>query len=386
LIEPVVHAAVAESYLIHINIPNKADCLRLVGELKLIILNAGTEFSERPGEDFTPEQVTERAGLLTRARYIMQILDITVFELAELNCDPSVFMEILMNNVRNDVCSFQAFYLKERKKNFNEGLQLLKELKIDYVLNSDRIRELEKDLNRIVDAELRAELENYDVFEHLVAEKINPKFLQLANSSVQVVEQKIICNDNLEIFESVNAQKDYITNYFANIYRNVPGTVRPYEGCIEDFLGPDIVGNQHVSSKKVPENMKQNFESNLTSEELDEALRTMRNKSAGGPDGFSVKFIKRFWSFFRIPLTNYSSYCVQNGTLTDNFKCASIKIIPKKGDLRLIKNWRPISLLNVMYKIIAKALNNRLKKAAPCIISRSQKGFIEKKIHPGMFD
>jgi hypothetical protein len=92
-----------------------------VGELKLIILNAGTEFSERPGEDFTPEQVAARAGLLTRARYIMQILDITVFELADLNCNPSVFMEILMNNARNDVCSFQDFYLKERKKNSMKG-------------------------------------------------------------------------------------------------------------------------------------------------------------------------------------------------------------------------------------------------------------------------
>jgi hypothetical protein len=54
-------------------------------------------------------------------------------------------------------------------------------------------------------------------------------------------------------------------------------------------------------------------------------------------------------------------------------------LIPKKGDISKLKNWRPISLLNVLYKIGAKALNNRLKRAAPYIISRSQKGFVDKK-------
>jgi hypothetical protein len=65
--------------------------------------------------------------------------------------------------------------------------------------------------------------------------------------------------------------------------------------------------------------------------------------------------------------------------LTHSFATASIKLIPKKGDAERIKNWRPISLLNVLYKVAAKVINNRLKKAAPYCITRSQKGFVDKR-------
>jgi hypothetical protein len=50
-------------------------------------------------------------------------------------------------------------------------------------------------------------------------------------------------------------------------------------------------------------------------------------------------------------------------------------LIPKKGDLSKIKNWRPISLLNCLYKIISKAINERLKLVSNRILSRAQKGF-----------
>jgi hypothetical protein len=50
-------------------------------------------------------------------------------------------------------------------------------------------------------------------------------------------------------------------------------------------------------------------------------------------DGFSNKVIKKFWQFFRKPLLEYANECVRNGKLTETFKTALIKLIPKKGDV-----------------------------------------------------
>jgi hypothetical protein len=61
--------------------------------------------------------------------------------------------------------------------------------------------------------------------------------------------------------------------------------------------------------------------------------------------------------------------------LTTNFRSASIKLIPKKGDPGDIKNWRPISLLSNLYKIISRAINARLNTVVNRICSRAQKGF-----------
>ena len=80
---------------------------------------------------------------------------------------------------------------------------------------------------------------------------------------------------------------------------------------------------------------------------------------------------------FRTPLLKYLNFCCDRGSLSHSFLTASIKLIPKKGDSSQINNWRPISLLNCIYKILSKAVNNRLKKIADNITSRAQKGFTQ---------
>ena len=55
-----------------------------------------------------------------------------------------------------------------------------------------------------------------------------------------------------------------------------------------------------------------------------------------------------------------------------------IKLIPKKDtEPYLIKNWRPITLLNCDYKIAAKALASRLKKVLPKLVNSDQTGFMK---------
>jgi hypothetical protein len=61
--------------------------------------------------------------------------------------------------------------------------------------------------------------------------------------------------------------------------------------------------------------------------------------------------------------------------MPDAFRTATIRLLPKKGDTTQIKNWRPISLLSNLYKIISRLINNRLKTITDRVLSRSRKGF-----------
>jgi hypothetical protein len=58
-----------------------------------------------------------------------------------LNCDPDVFFETLMNNLRNEVCSHQTFMRKAKFKKIESTKNKLVELKKDYTANSVRIQE-----------------------------------------------------------------------------------------------------------------------------------------------------------------------------------------------------------------------------------------------------
>jgi hypothetical protein len=144
---------------------------------------------------------------------------------------------------------------------------------------------------------------------------------------------------------------------------------------IADFLGPEICNNSVVLNSKLTDDEKLFVDRNLSVGELDAAAKEAKVTTAGGPDGIGNACVKKMWTYIRVPLTNYANECIRKGTLTNNFRTALIKSIPKKGDATKIKNWRPISLLNCLYKIISKAINERLKKIANRILSRAQKGF-----------
>jgi hypothetical protein len=102
-------------------------------------------------------------------------------------------------------------------------------------------------------------------------------------------------------------------------------------------------------------------------------------KSAPGIDGISNVFLKEFWKHFRWPLFMYCNKCFEKGSQTENFRGASIKLIPKKGEISQLSNWGPISLLSNVYKIISRAINNRLNSVVNRICRRAQKGFNDRR-------
>jgi hypothetical protein len=66
---------------------------------------------------------------------------------------------------------------------------------------------------------------------------------------------------------------------------------------------------------------------------------------------------------------------IKNIAKKRSFRSEKIRLIPKKGDLTVLKNWRPISLLNCFYKIISRVIALRLKRVMDKITAVAQKGF-----------
>jgi hypothetical protein len=221
---------------------------------------------------------------------------------------------------------------------------------------------------------MRAELEKHHLFEILNNEKITPVFLKLAKSTNSGAQMADICRDTGEPFEHDSERKAYITDYFSTCYKVPSEHPNSVVGCIEEFLGQEILNSPLVQGNRLTLVEAAVLEGPLTLLELDESVR-QANKSACGSDGLTNLFIKKFWHLFRVALCRYSIFCCESGGLSKSFRSAMIKLIQKKGDTSKIKNWRPISLLSCMYKVLSRAANNRLKRVRDRIFSRAQKGF-----------
>jgi Reverse transcriptase (RNA-dependent DNA polymerase) len=172
-------------------------------------------------------------------------------------------------------------------------------------------------------------------------------------------------------------RSDYIVSFYENLYKTNPD-VKCDSNSIPNFLG-GVMNSAECNNTKLTEAEKIELDQPLNVTELDKALKESNLKSAPGQDGINNRFIKSFWEVLRIPLFDCSVCCLENGQLTDAFRTAKIKLIPKKGDLTKLTNWRPISLLNCFYKIISRAISNRLKKVMDKITRVGQKGYSKTK-------
>ena len=103
----------------------------------------------------------------------------------------------------------------------------------------------------------------------------------------------------------------------------------------------------------------------------------MPNNKSPGNDGITKEFYEAFWDDLKTPLLLSVNKAFKVGELSTSQKQAVIKLIEKKDkDKRLIKNWRPISLLNVDTKLVSKVLAERLKTALPSLISSNKTAYL----------
>lgn len=105
-------------------------------------------------------------------------------------------------------------------------------------------------------------------------------------------------------------------------------------------------------------------------------MKGMRDGSALGPDGFSAIFFKLFWDELKGPLLEMLQDLREGRLDLFRLNYGNITLIPKVKGTMNIRQFRPICLLNVVYKIITKTLTLRLNKTADKIISPNQTAFI----------
>ena len=128
-----------------------------------------------------------------------------------------------------------------------------------------------------------------------------------------------------------------------------------------------------LSRKEVEE-----LEKDITLTELGETLMKFSNNRTPGSDGFPYEFYKVFWNDIKYFVFRSLKYGLKKGELSITQREGLITLVPKPSKPRnLIASWRPITLLNSTYKILAGAMANRLKKVLDTVIHSAQTAFMK---------
>ena len=123
-----------------------------------------------------------------------------------------------------------------------------------------------------------------------------------------------------------------------------------------------------------------NLDGEITLEECEIILNTFQNGKSPGDDGYTAEFYKQFFSLLGQDLVNTCSFnaAFDIGEMSVSQRRGVITLLPKEdSNLLLLSNWRPITLLNMDYKIASKVIAKRIEHVLPSIIHPNQTGFMK---------
>ena len=132
----------------------------------------------------------------------------------------------------------------------------------------------------------------------------------------------------------------------------------------------------YMSLQRLTESENMELERPATIQEITAAIAECDPLKAPGYDGFNLKCIKHMWSVIGDDFYTYILNFFATGTLHASFNTAWVTLIPKKKGVLEVADFRPISLVGSLYKVMAKILSSRLKTVLPNLIGDSQTAFV----------
>lgn len=163
-----------------------------------------------------------------------------------------------------------------------------------------------------------------------------------------------------------------INKAFASFYEDL------YQSKVKS-TDPQIM-NHFLENSQLPtldETAAKAMDAVITLEEIVTAISQFPNNKAGGPDGFTIEFFKRYSSRLAPLLLRMFTHAKETSVLPPTLYNANIALILKKDrDPLDMSSYRPISLLQMETKILSKVLANRMCKYIASLIDPDQTGFV----------
>ncbi|MCO5581256.1 hypothetical protein L7F22_035134 [Adiantum nelumboides] len=107
------------------------------------------------------------------------------------------------------------------------------------------------------------------------------------------------------------------------------------------------------------------------------AVHGLDGASCPGDDGLTRQFFMQYWDLISQPLQEGLQEIFDTGIMLQHMSSGIISLIPKGGDASTLRQWRPITPMSSVYKILARMITSRLRPFLPELMHLSQTDFVQ---------
>lgn len=187
------------------------------------------------------------------------------------------------------------------------------------------------------------------------------KFRQKAQSFIGIKDLNgVTCTNHEQVAAAA-------INFFQNLIGKIDTDV---ERCPITFL-------KELLPNSLPLDAVTELDRPIEISEIKDALFSIGDDKAPGPDGFPAIFFKVAWEVISADVTNAMLHFFSTSKMNPGFNSTSIALVPKKSHVSDMSELRPIACCTVIYKTATQLLANRMKKFMPGLISKCQGAFIK---------
>ena len=302
----------------------------------------------------------------------------TISETVEFNKNADALL--LWDTLKCQIRGFSLKFAARKKKSKNNIIAALENRlrNLENRLHENYSDELESEcqkvkdeLNNYLDEKSRGAMIRSRCRWYEEGEKPTKYFLTLEKRNYNNKTLDRLQLENGEIITNPKSISKEQCNFYQKLYTSNVKEV--YDGSeIEEFLGDAL------EVPKISDEGREIWEGEITEGEICNAIKSAQSGKSPGLDGIPAEFYKVFWVDVKEYFMSAVKATYDTGSLSFSQRQGLINLIPKKDKNPLVlKNWRPISLLNADYKLIAKVIATRIKACLNDIIHRNQTGFLK---------
>ncbi|GKA49395.1 RNA-directed DNA polymerase, eukaryota [Tanacetum coccineum] len=206
-----------------------------------------------------------------------------------------------------------------------------------------------------------------------------------AKDSIQKAKVKwaIEGDENSKFFHGIINKKRSqlaIHGVFVGLWCTDPGMVKEtfcnhFEARFKKPVTHRFKLNFHFH-KKLLQGQAADLERCVSRDEIRMAVWSCGDNKSPGPDGFTFEFFKKYWDFIGPDFCEAVEYFFVNGSFSKGCNSSFVALIPKVMDAKFVNDFRPISLIGCVYKVITKVLANRLASVIADLVSDTQSAFV----------